>query len=44
MATGAQLSSRGQAWFCTIGLPSDIVIEVDDMDFHLHKSPLMSKS
>ncbi|KAH1267070.1 BTB/POZ domain-containing protein [Glycine max] len=37
MATGAQLSSRGQAWFCTIGLPSDIVIEVDDMDFHLHK-------
>ncbi|KAL5181446.1 BTB/POZ domain-containing protein [Glycine soja] len=23
--------------FCTIGLPSDIVIEVDDMDFHLHK-------
>uniref|UniRef100_A0A0R0LI25 NPH3 domain-containing protein n=1 Tax=Glycine max TaxID=3847 RepID=A0A0R0LI25_SOYBN len=38
MATGAQLSSRGQAWFCTIGLPSDIVIEVDDMDFHLHKT------
>ncbi|KAK7406615.1 hypothetical protein VNO78_08244 [Psophocarpus tetragonolobus] len=30
--------------FCTTGLPSDIVIEVDDMDFHLHKSPLMSKS
>ncbi|TKY70515.1 BTB/POZ domain-containing protein [Spatholobus suberectus] len=30
--------------FCTTGLPSDIVVEVDDMDFHLHKFPLMSKS
>ncbi|KAF8015500.1 hypothetical protein BT93_H1117 [Corymbia citriodora subsp. variegata] len=37
-------SSRGQAWFCTTGLPSDIVVEVDDMTFHLHKFPLMSKS
>uniref|UniRef100_A0A5B7A628 BTB/POZ domain-containing protein n=1 Tax=Davidia involucrata TaxID=16924 RepID=A0A5B7A628_DAVIN len=37
-------SSKGQAWFCTTGLPSDVVIEVDDMTFHLHKFPLMSKS
>lgn len=37
-------SSKGQAWFCTTGLPSDIVVEVDDMTFHLHKFPLMSKS
>ncbi|KAK9285942.1 hypothetical protein L1049_025144 [Liquidambar formosana] len=37
-------SSKGQAWFCTTGLPSDIVVEVDDMAFHLHKFPLMSKS
>ncbi|XP_022773971.1 BTB/POZ domain-containing protein At5g66560-like [Durio zibethinus] len=37
-------SSKGQAWFCATGLPSDIVIEVDDMSFHLHKFPLMSKS
>ncbi|XP_010255028.1 PREDICTED: BTB/POZ domain-containing protein At5g66560-like [Nelumbo nucifera] len=36
--------SKGQAWFCTTGLPSDIVIEVDDMTFHLHKFPLMAKS
>ncbi|KAK9150973.1 hypothetical protein Syun_009282 [Stephania yunnanensis] len=28
---------KGQAWFCTTGLPSDIVIEVRDMSFHLHK-------
>ncbi|XP_058766255.1 BTB/POZ domain-containing protein At5g66560-like [Vicia villosa] len=39
-----QPSSKGQAWFCTTGLPSDIVVEVDDMTFHLHKFPLMSKS
>lgn len=33
-----KLSSRvGQAWFCTTGLPSDVVIEVDEMSFHLHK-------
>ncbi|XVF15675.1 hypothetical protein REPUB_Repub09cG0175200 [Reevesia pubescens] len=37
-------SSKGQAWFCATGLPSDIIIEVDDMTFHLHKFPLMSKS
>ncbi|KAB5556908.1 hypothetical protein DKX38_007817 [Salix brachista] len=36
--------SKGQAWFCATGLPSDIVIEVEDMTFHLHKFPLMSKS
>ncbi|PPR96093.1 hypothetical protein GOBAR_AA24563 [Gossypium barbadense] len=30
-------SSKGQAWFCATGLPSDIIIEVDDMTFHLHK-------
>ncbi|KAH7851391.1 hypothetical protein Vadar_010875 [Vaccinium darrowii] len=37
-------TSKGQAWFCTTGLPSDVVVEVDDMAFHLHKFPLMSKS
>ncbi|KAL5715076.1 hypothetical protein ACHQM5_016954 [Ranunculus cassubicifolius] len=37
-------SSKGQAWFCTTGLPSDIVIEIDEMSFHLHKFPLMSRS
>ncbi|KAF0889412.1 hypothetical protein E2562_023700 [Oryza meyeriana var. granulata] len=35
---------RGQAWFCTTGLPSDVVVEVGDMSFHLHKFPLLSKS
>ncbi|KAJ7944366.1 BTB/POZ domain-containing protein family [Quillaja saponaria] len=44
MSAAEKPSSKGQAWFCTTGLPSDIVIEVEDMTFHLHKFPLMSKS
>ncbi|GMH01434.1 hypothetical protein Nepgr_003273 [Nepenthes gracilis] len=35
---------KGQAWFCATGLPSDIVVEVGDMSFHLHKFPLLSRS
>lgn len=34
----------GQAWFCTSGLPSDVMIEVEEMSFHLHKFPLVSRS
>ncbi|CAN6447705.1 unnamed protein product [Victoria cruziana] len=37
-------ASKGQAWFCTTGLPSDVIIEVEEMAFHLHKFPLMSRS
>ncbi|KAL0352799.1 UNVERIFIED_CONTAM: BTB/POZ domain-containing protein [Sesamum angustifolium] len=29
---------QGQAWFCTTGLPSDVVVEVAEMSFHLHKN------
>lgn len=35
---------KGQAWFCTSGLPSDIAVEVGEMSFHLHKFPLLSRS
>ncbi|KAI3412318.1 uncharacterized protein J3R85_017505 [Psidium guajava] len=35
---------QGQAWFCTTGLPSDLVVEVGEMSFHLHKFPLLSRS
>lgn len=35
---------KGQAWFCTTGLPSDVTVEVEDMSFHLHKFPLLSRS
>ncbi|KAL5977395.1 hypothetical protein ACLOJK_021741 [Asimina triloba] len=31
-------------WFCTTGLPSDAIVEVGEMSFHLHKFPLMSRS
>ncbi|KAK9054066.1 hypothetical protein SSX86_025142 [Deinandra increscens subsp. villosa] len=37
-------TSKRQAWFCTTGLPSDVVVDVGDMSFHLHKFPLMAKS
>ncbi|WZY89207.1 hypothetical protein YC2023_045942 [Brassica napus] len=30
--------------FCTTGLPSDIIIEVGEVSFHLHKFPLLSRS
>ncbi|KAG6581467.1 BTB/POZ domain-containing protein, partial [Cucurbita argyrosperma subsp. sororia] len=35
---------QGQAWFCTSGLPSDVIVEVGEMSFHLHKFPLLSRS
>ncbi|XP_058071594.1 BTB/POZ domain-containing protein At1g30440 [Magnolia sinica] len=35
---------QGQAWFCATGLPSDVIVEVDEMSFHLHKFPLLSRS
>ncbi|XP_027914398.1 BTB/POZ domain-containing protein At5g66560-like isoform X1 [Vigna unguiculata] len=46
MATGEQLNSREQAWLevCTTELPSDLVVEVEKMNFHLQRSPMMSKS
>ncbi|KAK1396437.1 BTB/POZ domain-containing protein [Heracleum sosnowskyi] len=34
----------GQSWLCSSGLPSDIVIEVEETSFHLHKFPLLSRS
>ncbi|KAJ9562271.1 hypothetical protein OSB04_007431 [Centaurea solstitialis] len=40
----AESSSKRQAWFCTTGLPSDVVVDVGDMSFHLHKFPLMARS
>ncbi|KVI02640.1 BTB/POZ fold, partial [Cynara cardunculus var. scolymus] len=43
MTAGIATNSKGQAWFCTTGLPSDVVVDVDDMTFHLHKFPLMAK-
>lgn len=35
---------EGQTWICTTELVSDIVIEVGEMSFHLHKFPLLNRS
>ncbi len=35
---------RGQAWFYASRLVSDIKIKVEQMTFHLHKFPLVSRS
>lgn len=35
---------QGQAWFWTTGLPSDIIVNVEEISFHLHKFPLLSRS
>ncbi|XP_022744106.1 BTB/POZ domain-containing protein At5g03250-like isoform X2 [Durio zibethinus] len=34
----------GQTWLCSTGLPSDVIVEVGEMSFHLHKFPLLSRS
>ncbi|KAK7343853.1 hypothetical protein VNO77_12933 [Canavalia gladiata] len=34
----------GQSWLCSTGLPSDVIIEIGDTSFHLHKFPLISRS
>ncbi|KAI3793803.1 hypothetical protein L1987_36425 [Smallanthus sonchifolius] len=31
-------------WFCNAGLPSDLTIAIDGVNFHLHKFPLLSRS
>nr|XP_043633610.1 BTB/POZ domain-containing protein At5g03250-like [Erigeron canadensis] len=32
------------AWMCTGGLPSDVMIEIGETSFYLHKFPLMARS
>ncbi|XP_057979624.1 BTB/POZ domain-containing protein At5g03250-like isoform X1 [Malania oleifera] len=34
----------GRTWLCSAGLASDVVIEVGEISFHLHKFPLLSRS
>ncbi|XP_031252847.1 BTB/POZ domain-containing protein At3g44820-like [Pistacia vera] len=34
---------EGNDWYCCTGLPSDIIVTVEDINFHLHKFPLISK-
>ncbi|XP_051140296.1 BTB/POZ domain-containing protein At5g66560-like [Andrographis paniculata] len=44
MAAQKKRTSKARAWFCTIGMTSDVAIEVEDVTFHLHKLPLISRS
>ncbi|WZZ22446.1 hypothetical protein YC2023_123833 [Brassica napus] len=34
----------GHTWVCSTGLKPDVVIQVQDQTFHLHKFPLLSRS
>ncbi|KAK6144276.1 hypothetical protein DH2020_021096 [Rehmannia glutinosa] len=34
---------EGNDWFCNASLPSDITVVVDEVNFHLHKFPLISR-
>ncbi|KAM7526891.1 hypothetical protein LguiA_016793 [Lonicera macranthoides] len=35
---------QGHTWLCLSGLPSDVIIEIGEISFHLHKFPLLSRS
>ncbi|KAL9684458.1 hypothetical protein QQ045_021896 [Rhodiola kirilowii] len=35
---------RGKSWFVSTEVPSDILVQVEDVTFHLHKYPLISRS
>uniref|UniRef100_A0A1D1XTD0 Root phototropism protein 3 n=1 Tax=Anthurium amnicola TaxID=1678845 RepID=A0A1D1XTD0_9ARAE len=35
---------RGQSWYVATDVPSDLLIRVGDISFHLHKYPLLSRS
>ncbi|XP_027367631.1 BTB/POZ domain-containing protein At5g03250-like [Abrus precatorius] len=35
---------EGQTWHCTTGLPSDVIVEIGETSFCLHKFPLLSRS
>ncbi|XP_010535644.1 PREDICTED: BTB/POZ domain-containing protein At3g44820 [Tarenaya hassleriana] len=43
VAKVSEFYREGNHWFCKAGLPSDFVVVVDDVKFHLHKFPLVSK-
>ncbi|KAL8204767.1 hypothetical protein R6Q57_010390 [Mikania cordata] len=46
MATAAKALGfyhEANDWFCNAGLPTDITVVVDNVNFHLHKFPLSSR-
>ncbi|KAG6406760.1 hypothetical protein SASPL_134369 [Salvia splendens] len=35
---------RGQSWYVATDIPSDLLVQIGDISFHLHKYPLLSRS
>lgn len=35
---------RGQSWYVATDIPSDFLVQIGDVNFHLHKYPLLSRS
>ncbi|XP_066331902.1 coleoptile phototropism protein 1-like [Miscanthus floridulus] len=35
---------RDQSWYVNSGIPSDLLVKVGDVSFHLHKYPMISRS
>ncbi|KAE8670046.1 Coleoptile phototropism protein 1 [Hibiscus syriacus] len=35
---------RGQSWFVATDIPSDLLVQVGEINFHLHKYPMLSRS
>ncbi|CAH9125685.1 unnamed protein product, partial [Cuscuta epithymum] len=35
---------RGQSWYVATDVPSDLLVQIGDASFHLHKYPLLSRS
>ncbi|CAN4107929.1 unnamed protein product [Withania somnifera] len=35
---------KGQSWYVATDIPSDLVVQIEDVTFHLHKYPLLPKS
>ncbi|KAF2320480.1 hypothetical protein GH714_027635 [Hevea brasiliensis] len=35
---------RGQSWYVAADIPSDFLVQIGDVHFHLHKYPLLSRS
>ncbi|KZV22749.1 root phototropism protein 3 [Dorcoceras hygrometricum] len=35
---------RGQSWYVATDIPSDLLVQIGEVSFHLHKYPLLSRS
>ncbi|XP_049402077.1 root phototropism protein 3-like [Solanum stenotomum] len=35
---------KGQSWYVETDIPSDLLVQIGDVSFHLHKYPLLSRS